>query len=223
MFLDNLTPRISQWSPYSQAHCLLSDCTTVMFEPDFNSAQGPQPTTPEVSLTDESVTDAELKNIAGHALQRWSDIKTVVRQPAKGPLPGLRREVRVRFGLAELQPIDQPPGFGIRAKQYRRGCRPGSTFARWISMIGFEAAPVADPASCNVTAYELLVLLVPLVIAADGGGPWEIGGRTVSLGHNGRGDVMIRIEVPVTSTPLGLGNINPADFRQTLKKKDGTA
>ena len=82
-------------------------------------------------------------------------------------------------------------------------------------MIGFEAAPAANPASCHVTAYELLVLLVPLAIAETGERCWEIARRTVSLGHDGRGGVTIRIEAPLASAHPDLEEIDPADFQKT--------
>ena len=86
-------------------------------------------------------------------------------------------------------------------------------------MIGFATAPEADPTSCEVSLYELLVLLVPLVIAENGERCWEIAERTVSLGHDGRGDVVIRIEVPVASAHLGLGDIDPVKGKKMRTKR----
>jgi len=48
-------------------------------------------------------------------------------------------------------------------------------------MIGFEAAPAANPASCHVTAYELWFCSFPRD-RGDGERCWEIARRTVSLG-----------------------------------------
>jgi len=86
-------------------------------------------------------------------------------------------------------------------------------------MIGFEPAPSADPASYEVSLFELLVLIVPLAVAADGERRWEIAGRAVSLGHGGRGDVVIRIEVPLALVHPDMGGIDPAGVKKTRKKR----
>ena len=86
-------------------------------------------------------------------------------------------------------------------------------------MIDFAPAPAANTACCEVSLYQLLVLLVPLAIAADGVGPWEIAGHAVSLGRDGRGDIKIGIEAPPTSTHAGLGGIDPVGGNKPRKKR----
>lgn len=91
--------------------------------------------------------------------------------------------------------------------------------ARWISMTGFEPAPAADPASCEVSLFELLVLIVPLAVAADGERRWEIAGRAVSMEHDDRGGVMIKIGVPLALVHPDMGGIDPAGVKKTRKKR----
>lgn len=88
-------------------------------------------------------------------------------------------------------------------------------------MIGFAPAPEANPASCDVSLYELLVLLVPAAIAAVPTGPFEIAGRTVTLAYNGRGNITIWIKTPLSATQPGLTILDAADFKKTHKKKRG--
>jgi hypothetical protein len=85
----------------------------------------------------------------------------------------------------------------------------------------FARAPAVDPACCDVSLYELLVLLVPLAIEAKGVGPWEIAGRAVSLGHNGMGDLTINIGAPLPSTHSGVESIAPASLKKAGEKAMG--
>ena len=83
-------------------------------------------------------------------------------------------------------------------------------------MIGFEPAPAADPASSEVSLFELLVLIVPLAIAEDGERRWEIAGRAVSLGFDARGGVLIEIGVPLAPAHPDFGVIDPAEIKKPL-------